>query len=73
MATIDMSRKEGGAAVSLSRGSWVTTKHNVAWAKVYFRTKWPLYPSSRLATIEMGRKLGRGLGPLLEEGDWVHI
>jgi len=25
---------------------------------VYFRTKWRLHPSSRLATIDMGRKLG---------------
>jgi len=29
--------------------------------------KWRLYPSSRLATIEMGRKLGRGLRPLFGE------
>jgi len=26
-----------------------------------------------MATIEMGRKLGRGLRPLLGEGDWVPI
>jgi len=26
--------------------------------KVYFRTKWHLDPSSRLATIHMGQKLG---------------
>jgi len=35
--------------------------HNfVVWADVYFRTKWRLYPSSRLATIglDMGQKLG---------------
>jgi len=33
----------------------------VAWAEVYFRTKWRLHPSSRLATIDMGQKLG-GVG-----------
>jgi len=30
----------------------------VAWAAVYFCTKWCLHPSSRLATIDMDRKLG---------------
>ena len=28
------------------------------WAEAYLRTKWHLDPSSRLATIGMGRKLG---------------
>ena len=32
----------------------------MAWADVYFRTKWRLHPSSRLATINMGQKLGGG-------------
>ena len=31
--------------------------HNVACAEAYLRTKWHLDPSSRLATIDMGRKL----------------
>jgi len=31
----------------------------VAWAKAYLHTKWYLDPSSRLVTIDMGRKLGR--------------
>jgi len=30
----------------------------VAWAEVYFRTKWRLHPSSRLAAVDMNRKLG---------------
>jgi len=34
------------------------TKHNVAWAEAYLPAKWHLDPSSRLATIDMGRKLG---------------
>jgi len=33
------------------------------WAEAYFHTKWHLDASSRLATIEMGRKLGRGFAP----------
>jgi len=30
----------------------------VTWAEVYLRTKWHLDPSSRLATTDIGRKLG---------------
>ena len=30
----------------------------MAWAEVYFRTKRRLHPSSHLATIDMGQKLG---------------
>jgi len=38
---------------------WPTTLHNyVAWDEAYLRTKWNLDPISRLATIDMGRKLG---------------
>jgi len=36
-----------GGAVSLSRSAG--NPSNVAWAEVYFRTKWRLHPSSRLA------------------------
>jgi len=32
-------------------------QYNVAWAEVYFCTKWCLHPSSRLATTDMNRKL----------------
>ena len=39
-------------------GSWVTIKHNVTWAEAYLHTKWHRDPSSRLATIGMGQKLG---------------
>ena len=45
-------------------GSWVPIKHKVAWAEAYLHTKWHLDASSRLATIEMGRKLGGGLHPV---------
>jgi len=37
---------------------WVPIKHKVTWAKAYLHTKWHLSPSSRLATIDIGQKLG---------------
>ena len=46
---------------------------NVAWAEAHLRTKPHLDQSSRLATIDMGRKLGavhrfgRELGPHLAQ------
>ena len=64
---------KSGGAVPLSRGELdlrltqcccapfrgeLGPQYNVAWAKVYFHTKWRLHPSSHLATIDMGRKLG---------------
>ena len=33
-------------------------QHNVAWAEAYLLTKWYPDPSSRLAKIDMGRKVG---------------
>ena len=41
----------------------------MAWTEAYVRTKWHLDPSSRLATKDMGRKLGAE--PLW--GSWVPI
>jgi len=41
--------------------------HNVAWAEAYLHTKWHLDPSSRLATIDMGRKFG-GSVPIFRRG-----
>ena len=43
----------------------------VASAKVYFRTKRRRHPSSHLATIDMGQKLGAGA--LFSRGSWVYI
>ena len=43
----------------------------MAWAEVYFRTKWRRHPSRRLATIDMGRKL-RAV-PLLEYVAWAEV
>jgi len=49
----------GGSAGALcSGGSWLPIEHKVAWAEAYLHTKCHLSPSSRLATTEIGRKLG---------------
>ena len=47
----------------LSVGSWIPIYHNVAWAEAYVRIRWHLDPSSRLATIDIGRKVVRLLCP----------
>ena len=39
----------------------------VAWAEAYLHTKWHFNPSSRLATTDMGRKLG-AVSPFLGGG-----
>ena len=54
-----------------SGGSWVPIEHNVVWDEAYLDTKWHLSPFSRLATTDIGRKLGAV--PLLGEADWVPI
>jgi len=56
-------KRGGGAPVPLSRelGPWLAgTPSNSMWPgpRLYFRTKWRLHPSSRLATIDVNRKLG---------------
>jgi len=43
----------------------------VARAEAYLRIKWHLDPSSRLDTINMGRKVG--VVPLFAGGSWVPI
>ena len=53
-----MGRKEGAPVPLLRGAAWDLVQYHVAWAEVYFRTKLRLHPSSRLATIDMGRKLG---------------
>jgi len=66
VATTDMGRKEGGGCCApFAESCREAVKHNVAWAEVYFCTKWHLHPSSRFATIDMNRKLGAV--PLLVE------
>jgi len=56
LATIDMDQKVG--AVPLSRRELGPPSNNAAWTEAYLRTKWHLDSSSRLATTDMGRKLG---------------
>jgi len=65
--TMVMVRKLGAVPL-LGGGSWVPIQHNAAWAEAYLRTKWHLDPYSRVATIDMGRKLG-ALPPFLETAE----
>ena len=78
LATINMGPKLGGSAPLFGQGPppfWAgglglhPSNTKVHWADAYIRTKWHLDTSSRLATIEMGRKLGSGLRPLFGEGE----
>ena len=48
-------------------------EHKVLWAEAYLHTKWHLDTSSRVATIEMGRQLVRGLRLLFGEGLAPHL
>ena len=63
LATIYMRQKRDRMLCPFRVRSWVSIQYNVAWAEVYLSTKWHLDSLSRLATIDMGRKLGR-LRPL---------
>jgi len=57
----------GGSAPFFREGSCLPIQHNVDRTKAYLRAKCHLDPSSRLATIDMGRKLGAPL-PFWEGG-----
>jgi len=50
--------------------SGVSMEHNVASAEAYLRTKWHFDPYSRLATIDVGRKVET---VPFSEGRWVSI
>ena len=71
MQLFDRSRhgpKIGGFSL-FGDGGWVPIEHKVPWAEAYIHTKWHLDAFSRLATIEMGRKLGtRAPPPFWGEG-----
>jgi len=43
-----------------------------AWGEAYLRTKWYIDPFSRLATINMGGKVG-AVPPFWGRGSWVPI
>ena len=62
-----MSEKRGGWCVPFA-DSW----DHVAGDEVYFRNNWRLHTSSRLATIDMGQKLG-GSACRFSRGIWVPI
>jgi len=67
-----MDQKLGGMGVPFFLGgSWVPIEHKVAWTEAYLNTKWHVSPSSRLATTDIGRKLGAV--PLYGRGSWVPI
>jgi len=71
VATIDMGRKDGGSVpVSRRAGPRLI---QCGLGRGHFRTKWRLHPSSRLATINMGQKLGGGGCALCSGGSWVPI
>ena len=53
---LDMGLSRGAVLLLGEAGSPCNT--NVACAEAYLHTKWHLDPFSRLATIDMGRKLG---------------
>ena len=61
--------KLGGGCL-FSAGSWIPIKQKVACAEAYRDIKWHLSPSSRLATTDIGRKLG---AVPLGEGSWIPI
>ena len=73
LATIYMGQKRDRMLCPFRVRSWVSIQYNVAWSEVYLCTKWHLDSLSRLATIDMGRKLGGGfarcgeLGPHLTQ------
>jgi len=47
-----------GWGCAVFAGGAESPSNKVAWAKAYLHTKWHLNPSSRLASMDMGRKLG---------------
>ena len=66
--------KRGGGCCAPFEGAG--TPSSTLWpdrADVYFRTKRRLHPSSHLATIDMGQKLGWEWVCLFSGGSWVHI
>jgi len=72
LAATDMGQKLG-AVPPFWGGGLGPMEHKVPSVEAYIHTKWHLDASSRLATIEMGRTLGRGLCPLFGERGWVLV
>jgi len=62
VATMDMDRKEGGCCAPFAGAG---TPSNTMWPQLRSTSvplKWRLHPSTCLATIDMGQKLGGGCG-----------
>jgi len=55
LATVAMGRKFRGMSLLGEAGPHLTQSR---LAEAYLHTKWHLHPSSRVATTDMGRKLG---------------
>jgi len=72
LAAIDTGRKVG-VLCPFPLGEAGSPQHNVACAEAYMRTKWYPDPSSRLATIDMCRKVEGVLCPFREEGVGTHL
>jgi len=62
LATINMGWKLGAVPLFFGGGGLGPYLTQCGLGRVYLRTKWHLDPSSRLATTDMGRKLGGGAG-----------
>jgi len=71
-----MGRKLGrGLGPLFGEGTgWLPIEHKILWAEACLHTKWHRDVSSRLGTINMGRKFGGlGLRPLFGEGLCPHL
>jgi len=62
-------RPKTGGRAPFRRGELGPHLTQRRWAEAYLRTKWHLDPSSRLATIDMGRKFG--LRPFWGRCSWA--
>jgi len=60
----------GEAMPPFWRGSWIPIHCNLAWTEAHLHDKCHLDPSSRLAKIDMGRKLGAPLHFLAREAGY---
>ena len=63
-----MGRKFGGSALFLGEGELGLHQARCGLDRAHLHAKCHLDPSSRLATIDMGRKLGGGSAPILRRG-----
>ena len=72
LATIEMDRRGERCYAPFGGGRVSPHLTQCDWAEAYLRTKWHLDPSSRLATIDMGQKVG-GTNTGRKLGVWVGL